>query len=154
MPLFLLSLGFKRAAFSCSQSLPKLTAYGSLEGNWVKSIKVITGVLLSTGSAREAIGKGQPGDVTDLTGPWRTESRARNSVSYTSLTSYLHPLPASAEQQNKELKQAPLCILCEKDVQCKEGQRMVYQSGSTTPAVLRAGGRVAGKDLGMLFDSS
>lgn len=40
---------------SHSQCLPKLTAYGSFEENWVKTIKAIKGALLSTGFTREKL---------------------------------------------------------------------------------------------------
>ena len=100
------------------------TAYGSFEGNWVKTIKAIKRSFAKYWLCkREATGEGQPGDVTDLTGPWRAESRARSSVSYAPLTSYLHPVPANAEQQNKEIRQAHLPVFSEKKTCSVRGWR-------------------------------
>lgn len=47
------------------------TAYGGFEGNCVKIIKAIKRSFAEYWLCkREATGEGQPGDVTDLTGPW------------------------------------------------------------------------------------
>lgn len=67
--------------------------------------------MLNTGLCkRGAPGEGQPGDVTDLTGPRRAESRARSSVPCVCLTSHLHPVPANAEQGNEEIRHAHLPV--------------------------------------------
>ena len=119
------------------------TAYGSFEGNWVKTIKAIKRSFAKYWLCkREATGEGQPGDVTDLTGPWRAESRARSSVSYAPLTSYLHPVPANAEQQNKERsdKLISLFSLRKRHVQCEEGGRMVHPWRSLSPTWPRVDG--------------
>lgn len=58
------------------------TAYGGFGGNCVKIIKAIKRSFAKYWLCkREAIGEGQPGDVRDLTEPWR-EKQAGPGASY------------------------------------------------------------------------
>lgn len=80
--------------------------------------------MLNTGLCkREATGEGQPGDVTDLTGPWGAESRARSSVPCAYLTSHLHPVPAISEQGNEEIRHAHLPVPSAKTHSLQAGKR-------------------------------
>lgn len=99
------------------------TAYGGFEGNCVKIIKAIKRSFAKYWLCkREPTGEGQPGDVTDLTRPWRKASRARSSLSSAPLTSYPHAVPANAEQQNK-IRQAHLPVFSQKKTCSVRGGR-------------------------------
>lgn len=80
--------------------------------------------MLSTGSAREKLQERDSlGMLQTLLGLGTEASRARSSLSSASLTSYPHPVPANAEQQNKEIRQAHLPVFSQKKTRSVRGGR-------------------------------